>query len=73
MDKKFVWHLKFLFLTLFLLTEIFSGIFSIVWFLEIESRNILPLTEQTIKTVWVLVILFFSAFCLFCFTRLEEK
>lgn len=73
MDKKFVWHLKFLFLTLFLLTEIFSGIFSIVWFLEVESRNILPLTEQTIKTVWVLVILFFSAFCLFCFTRLEEK
>jgi len=73
LDKKFVWHLKFLFLTLFLLTEIFSGIFSIVWFLEVESRNILPLTEQTIKTVWVLVILFFSAFCLFCFTRLEEK
>ena len=73
MDKKFVWHLKFLFLTLFLLTEILSGIFSIVWFLEVESRNILPLTEQTIKTVWVLVILFFSAFCLFCFTQLEEK
>ncbi|RLI00443.1 hypothetical protein DRO30_05750 [Candidatus Bathyarchaeota archaeon] len=73
MDKKFVWHLKFLFLTLFLLTEILSGIFSIVWFLEVESRSILPLTEQTIKTVWVLVILFFSAFCLFCFTRLEEK
>jgi len=73
LDKKFVWHLKFLFLTLFLLTEILSGIFSIVWFLEVESRSILPLTEQTIKTVWVLVILFFSAFCLFCFTRLEEK
>ncbi|RJX15762.1 hypothetical protein CW703_04475 [Candidatus Bathyarchaeota archaeon] len=73
MDKKFVWHLKFLFLTLFLLTEILSGIFSVVWFLEVESGNILPLTEQTIKTVWVLVILFFSAFCLFCFTRLEEK
>jgi uncharacterized metal-binding protein len=77
MVETFSWILKLVFLTLFLVSEVFCGITSFLWFLEetlyFQASFFPTLESQNLKVIALLVGLFFSAFCLFCFTQLEEK